>query len=371
MNFRSSGLNLRSPVRYNSDMTASQASLFESSGSSQPTSIPLAELKHGQESDFYALLTSKDELTTKDGKPYYRVGFRDAGREVNFPIWGDATWAAACRDEWTVGDFFKLRAQFRETNYGPQLEIKKIRPVNDDDRAEGFDPSMCLPASRFDPQEMYDELVGLVENAIDEEPVAAFVMALLEKNRETLLTMPAAKYNHHAHVGGYLEHVLSVSRTCEYLANKYAQMYPDMQPPLRKSLVVAGGILHDIGKLRELEVTPAGAEYTASGSLIGHILQGRDIIRETAAEQPLDEETLLRLEHIIVSHQRLPEWGSPKPPMTPEALLVHYADDCDAKYQMMLLALADDATDGPLTSSRNPMHQRIYRGGETSEEPTD
>lgn len=348
-------------------MANSQASLFGSSEGTAPASVPLAELTHGQESDFFALLTTKEELTTKDGKPYFRVGFRDAGREVNFPIWSDTPWATACREKWQVGDFFKVRAQYRETNFGPQLEIRKIRHVNDDDKAEGFDPSMCLPASRFDPEQMFDELVGLVEESIDEADVAEFVLALLNKHRDELLTMPAAKYNHHAHVGGYLEHVLSVSRTCQYLANKYGEMYPDMQPPLRKSLVVAGGILHDIGKLRELEVKPTGAEYTPAGSLIGHILQGRDILREAAAEHPLDEETLLRLEHIIVSHQRLPEWGSPKPPMTPEALLVHYADDCDAKFQMMLLALADDATEGPLTSSRNPMHQRIYRGGKTGE----
>ena len=329
--------------------------------------VPLAELTHGQESDFYALLTAKEELTTKDGKPYFRVGFRDAGREVNFPIWNDTPWATACREQWQVGTFFKLRAQYRETNYGPQLEIRKIRPVNDDDTAEGFDPLMCLPASRFDPVEMYDELVELAEISIEEEPLAQFVLAVLQQHREMLLTMPAAKYNHHAHAGGYLEHVLSVTRTCDYLANKYAEMYPDMQPQLRKSLVVAGGILHDIGKIRELEETPTGAEYTPAGSLIGHILQGRDIIRETASYHSLDEETLLRLEHIIVSHQRLPEWGSPKPPMTPEALLVHYADDCDAKLQMMIATLADDTTEGPLTSSRNPLHQRIYRGGESSE----
>lgn len=343
-------------------MSDSQTSLFAAGDSSGTTIVPLAELQHGQEADFFALLTSKEELTTKDGKPYFRVGFRDAGREVNFPIWIDSNWAPACRDEWQVGSFFKLRAQFRETNFGPQLEIRKIREVTDEDKSEGFDPAMCLPASRFDPEEMFAELIDLAKGKIDEAPLQEFVLALLDKHREALLTMPAAKYNHHAHVGGYLEHVLSVTRTCAYLADKYGGMYPDMTPPLRKGLVVAGGILHDIGKLRELEATPTGAEYTPAGSLIGHILQGRDIIREFTAEYPLDEETLLRLEHIIVSHQRLPEWGSPKPPMTPEALLVHYADDCDAKFQMMLLALTDDATEGPLTSSRNPMHQRIYRG---------
>jgi 3'-5' exoribonuclease len=348
-------------------MTDTQPSLFGSSMNSMI--VPLADLTHGQESDFFALLSSKEELTTKDGKPYFRVSFRDAGREVSFPIWGDTSWAAACREQWKVGEFYKLRAQYRETNYGPQLEIRKIRSVNDEDVAEGFDPAMCLPVARFDPQEMYDEMVALVQDGIADEQLAAFVLAMLERNREILLALPAAKYNHHAHVGGFLEHVLNVSKTCVYLAEKYDQLYPDMQPPLDKNLVIAGGVLHDIGKVRELEVTPTGAEYTAAGSLIGHILQGRDMIRELAAEQPLDEETMLRLEHIIVAHQRLPEWGSPKPPMTPEALIVHYADDLDAKLQMMYAALADDSTEGPFTSGRNPLRERIFRGGIGTEKP--
>jgi 3'-5' exoribonuclease len=342
-------------------MSNTQVSLFDGGGMAAGT-VRLGDLTQGQEADFFALLSGKEELTTKDGKPYFRVSFRDAQREVSFPIWNDTSWSAVCREQWQVGTFYKLRALYRETNYGPQLEIRKIRPVNDDDAAEGFDPAMCLPSSRFDPLEMFDALCTLAREEISSEPLAEFVLAILEKHREELLGLPAAKYNHHAHVGGYLEHVLSVSRTCKYLAEKYAELFPEMNPPLDKGLVIAGGILHDIGKLRELDVTPAGAEYTPAGSLIGHILQGRDIVRETAIEHPLDEETLLRLEHIIVAHQRLPEWGSPKPPMTPEALLVHYADDCDAKLQMMVEALADDSGDGPFTSGRNPLRQKIYRG---------
>jgi 3'-5' exoribonuclease len=92
------------------------------------------------------------------------------------------------------------------------------------------------------------------------------------------------------------------------------------------------------------------------------MLQGRDIVREAAAGRKLSPETLLRLEHIVISHQRLPEWGSPKPPMTPEALIVHYADDLDAKFQMMYASLRDDPTPGPLTSKKNPLFQPVYRG---------
>ncbi len=342
-------------------MSSAQTSLF-GSGSKSSDLVPLSELTPGQEAEFFALLSAKEELTTRDGKPYFRVAFRDSKREVSFPIWNDTTWSIACREQWTVGEFYKLRAQYRETNYGPQLEIRKIRAITPDDEAEGFDPAMCLPQSRFDPVQMFDELTDLVKQSTEDEQLVEFVLAILQEHRETLLLLAAAKHNHHAHVGGFLEHVLSVAKTCEYLADKYIDMYPDMQPPLDKGLVVVGGVLHDIGKLRELTMTPGGAEYTPAGSLVGHILQGRDIIRETALEHPLDEEKLLRLEHIVIAHQRLPEWGSPKPPMTPEALLVHYADDCDAKLQMMIAALADDPTEGPFTSSRNPLRQRIYRG---------
>ena len=103
--------------------------------------------------------------------------------------------------------------------------------------------------------------------------------------------------------------------------------------------------------------------FDAAGNLIGHILQGRDVVREAAAGRAIDPELLLRLEHVIVSHQRLPEWGSPKPPMTPEALIVHYADDLDAKYHMMVAILRDDAGSGPLTSRKNVLGQKVYRGG--------
>ena len=324
--------------------------------------VALADMSDGQEGDLFVLMTSKEELKTRDGKTYYKVGFRDATREVSFPIWGDSAWAVDCRDAWKPGAFFKVRAVYRDSKYGPQLDIRKIRPAGDADAADGFDPNMLLPRSRFDAEEMFDELRAIAECRIENAELRDLVCDILSDNKDALLGLPAATRNHHAFVGGWLEHVLSVTRTCVFLAEKYDEQYPDMQPPLDTSLVVAGGILHDVGKLRELEQDVQGASYTSEGSLIGHILQGRDIVREAAAGRDMDTETLLRLEHIIVSHQRLPEWGSPKPPMTPEALIVHYADDLDAKYEMMQAILADDASDGPLTSRKNVLYQHVFRG---------
>jgi 3'-5' exoribonuclease len=316
----------------------------------------------GQEADLFALLSAKQELLTREGKKYHRVTFRDARREVTFPIWSDTVWADACEREWTPGLFYKLRAQLRETNYGLQLEILKIREVTEADRADGFDAAMCLARSRYDPAEMFAELVAWTEEWVENASLKNVVITLLESHRDALLTWPAATRNHHAFAGGFLEHVLSVARNAAFLADKYDADYPDLRPRLDKSLVVAGAILHDIGKLRELEVRAEGAVYSPAGSLIGHTLQGRDMVREAAATVGLDGDRLLRLEHIVVSHQRLPEWGAPKPPMTPEALLVHYADDVDAKFHMMYTALRDDPGDGALTSRKNPLGQQVYRG---------
>jgi 3'-5' exoribonuclease len=324
--------------------------------------VTLSEMVPGQEADLFVLMTSREELTTKNGKPYFKVGFRDGGREVSFPIWDNSPWAVDCREKWTPGAFYKVRAVYRETSYGPQLEIRKIREVTDADAADGFDPAMCRPQSRFEPQAMFDELLAITGEQIEDAPLRKLVESILTANRDLILTCPAARHHHHTFVGGLLEHTLSVARTCVYLAEKYAEYYSDMEPPLHKGFVVAGAILHDVGKVRELCQQPEGTSYTPEGTMIGHLLMGRDMVREAAAAAGIDAETLLRLEHLLIAHQRLPEWGSPKPPMTPEALIVHYADDLDAKFHMMFAILRDDHNPGPLTSKKNVLMQQVFRG---------
>ena len=309
----------------------------------------------------FVLLAAKSEGTTRDGKPFWRVTFRDAGREVSFPVWNDSAFSDACKNEWKIGTCYKVRAVLTETKFGPQLDIRKIRPVTTEDKADGFDEWGFLPRSKFDPQAMLAELLAIAEREIADPALRNLAVGLLNEHQQTLLSLPAARRNHHAFVGGFLEHVLSVTRNAVFLADKYSRDYPELNPPLSRDLVVAGAILHDIGKVLELKATTAGAEYTPAGELVGHVLLGRDLVRAAAQQHDLAPETLLRLEHIIVSHQRLPEWGAPKPPMTPEALLVHFADDVDAKFQTALAALAE-AGDEAFTSSRNPLGYRIFRG---------
>lgn len=329
----------------------------------EPPVRKLSEFEPGEQGDCFAMLAKKEAGKTRDGKPFYRAVFRDNHRSATAMIWADGGWFEDCDQAWIPGTCYKLRCRYFENHYGSQIELEKIRAVEDADAEAGFDFADFQPATRFDPERLFTELVELAQNEISDVPIRTLTVSLLESNRETLLPLAAAMHHHHAYRGGFLEHVLSVTKTACYLADKYRDHYPDLS--LSKSLIVAGAILHDIGKLQELVQQPTGADYTPTGRLIGHIVLGRDMVRAAAADIPdMDAEMLLRLEHIILSHQATPEWGSPVVPSMPEALLVHYADDIDAKFQMMVMALETEPTPGneEFTSKDNPLKRRIFRG---------
>ena len=329
---------------------------------SEPRIVKLSELVPGESGDLFALLAGKDRGTTRNGKPYYRLTFRDALRTVSAMVWNDSAFFDSCDSAWKKGEFFKIRGRYSETDYGPQIELDEVRLATDADAAEGFDPHEFYVSTRFDSESMFRALVTLAEEQIADVALRRLVVGLLTDHEEDLLRLPAASRNHHAFSGGYLEHVLSVTRTAVYLADKYTEYYPRLE--LSKDLVVAGAILHDVGKLLELDPRPEGATYTPAGRLVGHILLGRDLVREKAREiEGFDAEVLLRLEHVIISHQALPEWGSPIAPSTPEALLVHYADDIDAKFHMMAMAFEAPAVGSDCFTGRdNPLRRQLFRG---------
>jgi 3'-5' exoribonuclease len=330
----------------------------------EPRIYKLSELKPGAQADCFVLLSAKDRATTRDGKPYYRVTFRDAARSAVVMVWSDSPWFEGCDGAWKIGSCYKLRCRYVESSYGAQLELERLRLVEEADRRDGFDETLLVKSTRFDIAAMSSELLSIAQTRIEPEPLRRLVVGILEEHADAIKRAPAAKQNHHAYAGGFLEHVLSVTKNALFFADKYAADYPNMQPPLNKSLVIAGAILHDIGKLIELEFRMDGTRRTAEGELIGHILLGRDMVRELGQKIPdLDRETLLRLEHVIVAHQNLPEWGSPIAPHTPEALLVYFADDVDAKFHMLAGSLEGDFTsDEEFTPRDNALRRSIFRG---------
>ena len=181
--------------------------------------------------------------------------------------------------------------------------------------------------------------------------------ALLEHD-ELIRKMPAASHMHHAFNGGLLEHVWSISRIACLLANHYGKYYDDLNPPLDKDVIVTAAILHDIGKLIELEFHPVSAKYTTRGRLVGHIVMGRDMVREAASKiDGFPAETLLQLEHAILAHHGRRDYGSPVVPQTLEALIVSFADDLDAKVNTYAQARLRSTSPDAFTED-------VYVGGE-------
>jgi len=323
--------------------------------SAKPIHARLCDLQSGQFADFYALLSEKTKGTTRDGKPFFSTKFRDAVRTVSFMVWADSSFYADCEHEWHVGRFYKLRATYVEhEKYGPQIELDVIREVNDSDREAGFKESDFRVRSRFDSEVMFAELRELVTKEILAEPVRKLVLRLLQQHADALKELPASPRHYYPFPGGWLEHTLSITKSCLWLTAHYTQAYPQLQPPLNRDLIVAGSVLHDIGRLTELTLTE-GFEPTVPGRLFGHIFLGHDLVRDAAREQgDLEPEFFSLLEHLMMTYLALPEWGSPRLPAIPEVLIVHHAVDLDAKLEMYVRCLTRDTSAGPFTE-RDPI----------------
>jgi 3'-5' exoribonuclease len=331
----------------------------------KPPVLRLCDLEPGQPADFFALLAERTRGATRENKPFYTCRFRDARRTATAMIWFDTPRFEPCEKEWHEGQFFKLRATYGEhEKYGPQLEIHNIRPVEDADRAEGFDPAELVERSRFDSPLMLTELRQLIDEHVKDEPLRRLVLTLLERHAERLMRVPATQAKFFPFAGGLLEHTLSVTRSCLLLADRYVAYYPELKPPLNRDLLLAAAALHDLGRVVEFE-DDLGLQTSVAGRMFGHLMLGRDLVREAAREQgDVSPELLQMLEHLIVTHLSLPEWGSPRLPLIPECLILHHADDLDAKLEMYVRCLSRDRNAGPFTDRDPALGKQLFKGRE-------
>jgi 3'-5' exoribonuclease len=330
----------------------------------KPPLIRLSELAPGQLGDFFALLFERTRSARKDGKPYYTCRFRDNARTVTFMVWSDGPWYEVCEKDWRVGEFYKLRAVYEENlKYGPQIDISNIRPITDEDKSEGFDKLQFVEHSRYNIDAMYEELWALAEGSIEDVPLRRLVLTILEKQKPQLKQVPATQRHFYPFAGGLLEHLVSVTHSCLHLADKYVGHYPDLEPPINRDLVVAGAILHDIGRTIEFNEDVLSVQPTVSGRLLGHLFLGRDLVRDTARELgDVNPELVQLLEHIVISHLNHPEWGSPRLPLIPECLIIHHADDLDAKMEMYVRCLTRDKEPGDFTARDPVLGRHLYKG---------
>lgn len=274
------------------------------------------------------LLTSATQGQAKNG-PYWRLELRDASGSISGKVWSPLSLEYT---EMPVGEFLQISA--RVSSYRDKLELAVIG-IDTLSTKEQEELSLAdfVPSSPYNPATMMQELKELCKKELLHKPWHDFVFGILEDAEiaKRLLIFPAAKGMHHAYASGLLEHTLSVCRLCLMLSDHY--------PWLDRQLLIAGAICHDLGKIWEL-TSGLTIDYTDEGRLIGHISLVLERIKPFISLANLDDALVLHLNHLILSHHGTLEFGSPKVPSTPEAMMLHYADNIDAKMQQMRTALA-------------------------------
>jgi 3'-5' exoribonuclease len=316
----------------------------------------ISHLKEGAAVHQFFLVRQVESRTDKTGNPYFSLVLGDKSGAMVARVWSKVV--AKCPGPFAPGEQVGVQAQVESYKGELQLNIQYIGTV-EALRALGkdlreYDPELLYQATPYDRQELWQELWQLAEGQI-RQPLRQLVLNLLDRYREEFLVCPAARLYHHPYLGGLLEHTWFVARHALASLN----IYPD----LSRDLVLAGAILHDLGKVKEL-ANPSAPEATVPGRLLGHIVLGWDMVRAAAQALEFSDPTLLmQLEHIILSHHGSMEFGSPIPPKTREALLVNFLDDLDAKLKMMSQHLEADTGEGDFTSYHRVLQRDLYKGG--------
>jgi 3'-5' exoribonuclease len=283
--------------------------------------------------DGFFLVLAKQQRTTKQNKPYLNLTLGDKTGPIEARVWelGDPRIAK----DFDRGDMVKVRGSISRYEDRAQMKVDQLRKA----QAGEADKLDMLPATSQDVGALWRQLEASVEsltNADLKRLLNALLgdAALAQAYREA----PAARQLHHAWLGGLLEHVVSLLGLADRVAAHY--------PLLDRDLLVTGVILHDIGKIRELE-WDTGFDYTVEGALLGHIQMGVDLVEKTIAALPDFPDRLRTLVlHMILSHHGKLEFGSPKLPMIPEALVLNFLDDLDAKMQAMSSEFEKSAREG-------------------------
>jgi 3'-5' exoribonuclease len=288
--------------------------------------------------DAFFLVLHKQQRTTRTNKPYVSLILADKTGQVEGRIWepGDARIAR----EFERGDMVKVRGCVSRFDDRLQMKVEHLRKALPGE----IDKGDMLPCTSCDVDELWQKLLGFVESFTDEDLKLLLNTLLADSGlAEAYREAPAARQLHHAWLGGLLEHVVSLLGLADRVAQHYNSLKPDT---LHRDLLLTGVMLHDIGKVHEL-TWDTGFEYSVEGVLLGHIQMGLDLVQRVMDKLPDFPPRLKTLVlHLILSHHGKLEFGSPKLPMIPEALVLNFVDDLDAKMQAVASEFEKSAREG-------------------------
>lgn len=266
------------------------------------------------------LCKHKQAAVTKNGKNYLNVILQDKSGTMDAKVWDPNSMGI---EEFEPMDYIEVGGDVSSFQSSLQISVKRVRVCREGE----YNPADYLPVSEKNIEEMYQELLGMIQRTknpfLKELLEAIFVKdAVFAKKFKN---SSAAKSVHHGFVGGLLEHTLSVAQVCEFYCKQY--------PILKRDLLVAAALCHDIGKTREISAFPVN-DYTDEGNLLGHIVMGVEMIGEKIREIPGFPAVLAsEIKHCILAHHGELEFGSPKKPALVEAVALSFADNTDAKMQ--------------------------------------
>ncbi|MGA7850049.1 MAG: OB-fold nucleic acid binding domain-containing protein [Terriglobales bacterium] len=283
------------------------------------------------------VVASKQVKAKKSGEPYLALILADRTGQIEAKMWDNVE---EFIDAFEQDDFLKIKGLVNKYKNRFQLTIHKLRRMEEGD----VDFTDYLPKTKKDIGELWrtlTEFVATFQNPHLKSLVELFMgdAEIAERYRNA----PAAKALHHAYIGGLLDHVVSLFRSCDFICRNY--------PQVNRDLLLTGAFLHDIGKIQELTYNRAFS-YTTRGQLLGHMIIELEMLQAKLAKLPdFPPELKTLLEHLIISHHGQYEFGSPKLPMFPEALMLHYLDDLDSKMEAMRAHFDREAElEGPWTS---------------------
>jgi 3'-5' exoribonuclease len=299
---------------------------------------------------FLLALEAAYKVSTK-GSEYLELKLGDASGDLKGFLW-DLRAVEGDLEAIRPDAFLRVKGSVTSYNGRLQMKLDKVRFALD---AEVGDLAAFFPVSARPVPEMLAELDGLVASVRDPW-IRALLTALFLTDAElrtAFATAPAAKSMHHVCLGGLLEHTLSVAA----MADRACAHYRD----LNRDLVLAGVLLHDVGKTAELSYQRSFG-YTDAGNLLGHIALEAEWISRAVGKIPGFPEPLrLQILHIVLSHHGRLDFGSPVVPKTPEALLVHYLDDLDGKLEAMFRAIQDESGSGSWSAYSRNLERLIFR----------
>ncbi|MBO6134151.1 MAG: HD domain-containing protein [Lachnospiraceae bacterium] len=288
--------------------------------------------------DIY-LCKFKQSAVTRNGKPYYNVILMDRTGTLEAKIWEPDSPGIA---DFDAMDYIHVFGEVNKFQGALQASIKRVQVAREGE----YNAADYIPVSKFDREEMKKSLIAVISTVKNTHLNQLLNKFFVEDTdlAEKFFMSSAAKNIHHSFIGGLLQHTLAVTRLCKYFVKAY--------PHLNHDLLITAALLHDVGKVKELSAFPQN-DYTDDGQLLGHIVIGCEMIGQKAGEIPdFPPKLETELKHCILAHHGEYEFGSPKKPALMEAMALNFADNADAKLEVMVELIESHDAKAAVPSSK-------------------